>query len=30
MKRAGYPANMIHEQRDLGYGIRTELDGKTR
>jgi DNA-binding response OmpR family regulator len=30
MKHAGYPANMIHEQRDLGYGIPTELDGKTR
>ena len=30
MNRAGYPRNMIHEQRDLGYGIRTELDGKTR
>lgn len=30
MKRAGYPANMIHEQRDLGYGIRSELDGKAR
>src|SRR5215218_8539410 len=21
MKRAGYPGNMIHEQRNLGYGI---------
>jgi DNA-binding response OmpR family regulator len=31
MKRAGYPGNMIHEQRDLGYGIRSgELDGKSR
>jgi len=29
MKRAGYPGDLIHERRDLGYGVRAaKSDGK--